>query len=54
LIAPLLPLGALATFWHTPVHAAPALVSLFLGSALLWRSARRRDREPVSLARAKD
>jgi hypothetical protein len=53
-IAALLPLAALITFWHTPVHAAPGLVSLLLGAALLWRSARRRSREPISLAHAED
>jgi hypothetical protein len=51
-IAALLPAGALTTLWQTPVLAVPGVVSLLVGSAVLWKSARRRHREPISIARA--
>lgn len=41
-IAPLLPVGALTTFWQTPVLAVPGVVSLLVGAALLWQATRRR------------
>ncbi len=53
-IAPLLAVGTLTTFWLTPVLVFPGLVSLLVGSALLWKSSRRRHREPLLVAGARD
>ena len=39
-VAPLLPVGALTTFWQTPVLPVPGIVLLLVGLPLLWRSAR--------------